>query len=399
MITQKHFWRTSAFLSFLFLAGCSSPEESSTNQEKDPTIQEWNWKDYPQSLELPLQEIKGTLQAQERYIFVMPNSGTISWEPVIHQNKIIPKGTLLGIFDKINYELKKKEIPLLEELFALQKEQLRTIKIPQKKIALLKELQALSKEKNLARRIEENPEMIKTITDLFPNLEATSKEGKLIINDLEKALQKEFTYLNQLEESADWKEIELKEIDLQLKRMELEELSKASLLEMPFTGNFSKNINFTENENEQVAAKGEVLGIAQNDEKIVIKISMTDSPWLGIPAEELRVKLEARGLRTSITANFVKSQIAIVNKKEELEYLFAVDPKDKEKSLPFLNSQLKGTLVHSLEQDAYIVPKIKLFIHFPAFRELGWEAALDKTFPRAKVLSEGVSDIAIIPAN
>ena len=393
MISRKPFWKSSLAITCLFLLQCSPSKETETSTS-DPT-REWSWDNYPQASELVLQEISGNLRAEERFIFMMPVSGTVTWEEAALSESTLEVGTLLGTINAEEMALKEREIPLIEELFQLQKEQIRDIKIPQKKIALLKELQQLSKEKNLAQRIQENPAMIQTVQELFPNLEVFTAEGQLIIDGLEKALQKEFSYLAEVESSTDWKEIELKEIDLRLKKMELAALQKESLLTMPFTGTFSTNQEISLTDDPAIYAQGTILGVAENKENLIVSVNMTNSPWLGVPAQSLFLKMKVLGQRSPLVAEFWKEELLVINKQEQLQYLFLVPASQHEMALNLLGNRLEGKLHQHLPETAYIIPKLDFYFYFPAFRTLPWDDAFNQHFATSKILAEGVSDVAV----
>ena len=384
----------------IFGSACSPEAASAKSKEarKGATANgpAWNWESYPALKRMRVAQLPCQLQPRSTITVVSPISGLLRvYAPS-------PQADLPANFLWAEFEpemLAQDELMLAESLRKLEDlERVQwEIEYPRKKMLLEQQLKDAENELKRVRMLSENPELARRMLGTGNTNSLMRPETLTIAEENYRLLERSMMYLASTNYAAlgfdltgqrtEWKR---RELDFQRRRQQ-------SRFEMPFDGKLTVSIPISEGVTNYPVNQGQELAIARDISAVRARVAIDNAAWTGLTPESMRVVVTTGG--RALEARFIYQKIEKVQNREESAYYFEFPPEKVTEAARLIGANNQCDLWVDLPESARIVPKLAVILHQPeAFQNRSWSAALASTFPGARLLLEGQTDLAVVVA-
>ncbi len=249
----------------------------------------------------------------------------------------------------------------------------------------LKKVQLLSRDDDLARK------MLNVGTNrmlLRPETLAKTEENLRL-------LKQSLTYLESTNFAALGFDLAGQRTELKRRELDFQRRRQQSRFEMPFDGKLTLSIPISEGVTNYPVNLGQELAVARDISSVRVRVAMENVAWTGLTPEKLRAVVRSGG--ESFEARFAFQKIERIQNREESAYYFEFPPQKAAGAARLIGANVTAELWMDLPEPARIVPKLAVVLHQPdAFQNRNWSAAIATTFPGARLLIEGQTDLAIL---
>jgi hypothetical protein len=164
---------------------------------------------------------------------------------------------------------------------------------------------------------------------------------------------------------------------------------------MPFDGKLTISIPISQGVTNYPVNLGQELAVARDVSAVRARVVMENAAWSGIPTDRLRLVVTTGG--RALEAFFIYQKIEKVQNREESAYYFEFPHEKSSEAARLIGANNQCDLWADLSEPARIVPKLAVILHQPdAFQSRNWSSGVSSTFPGARLLLEGQTDLAIV---
>lgn len=385
------------------LVGCS-PESAKAKADgrnskngATATASSWNWEAYPPMPRMRVAQLPCQLQPRSTITVVSPISGLLRIYAPSPQSDL-KAGFLWGEFEP--EILKQDEVVLMESFKKLEDlERVQwEIEYPKRKMEMEQRLRDAEKELKRVEMLWNNPELARKVLGAGSHTNAMRPETLDIARQTYQLAKQQYEFLQSTNFAALGFDLTGQRTEWKRRELEFQRRRQQSRFEMPFDGKLTVGVPISEGVTNYPVNQGQELAVARDVSSIRARVVMDNAAWTGLPPEKMRVVVTTGG--RALEAKFIFQKIEKVQNREESAFYFEF-PKDKAaEAARLVGANNQCDLWVELPEPARIVPKLAVILHQPdAFQNRNWSGGLASTFPGARLLLEGQTDLAItIPA-
>ncbi|MGZ8938309.1 MAG: hypothetical protein ACXW32_03770 [Limisphaerales bacterium] len=394
--------------SVLFVALCvaaglgiaCSPKAAKAKDEKGARTAsgpEWNWEIYPPLTRMRVAQLPCQLQPKSTITVVSPISGLLRiYAPA-------PQSPLAANFLWAEFEpeiLAQDKLVLEESLKKLEDlEQVQwEIEYPRKKRALELQLKEAERELKRVQMLMDDPVLAQRVLRTGSGTNSLRPETLEIAKETFELLQRQMSYLESTNFAALGFDLSSQRTDWKRRELDFQRRRQQSRFEMPFNGTLTVSVPISEGVTNYPVNQGQELAIARDTSSVRARVVMDNAAWTGVSPERMKVMVTTGG--RSLEANFIYQKIEKVQNREESAYYFEFPKNKSAEAARLIGANNQCDLWVDLAEPARIVPKLAVILQQPdAFQNRNWETALAATFPGARLLLEGQTDLALVIPN
>lgn len=378
--------------------GCSPEAASAKNGKgaKGNTGPEWTWEKYPALTRMRVAQLPCQLLPKSTITVVSPISGLLRIYASSPQTNL-PANFLWAEFEPeilAQDELVLKEsLKKLEDLEQVQWE----IEYPRQKRALEQQLKQAEIEYKRVEMLHNDPLLAQKVLKTGGNTNAMRPETLAIAKETFELLQRQMRFLEETNIAAIGFDLSSQRTDWKRRELEFQRRRQQSRFEMPFNGKLTVSVPISEGVTNYPVNQGQELAIARDTSSVRARVVMDNAAWTGISPERLKLVVTTGG--RSLDAHFIYQKIEKVQNREESAYYFEFPSEKSQEAARLIGANNQCDLWADLTEPARIVPKLAVILHQPdAFQNRNWGTALAATFPGARLLLEGQTDLAVVIA-
>jgi hypothetical protein len=354
----------------------------------------WNWEIYPPLTRMRVAQLPCQLQPRSTITVMSPISGLLRiYAPSPQTN--LPANFLWAEFEPeilAQDELVLKEsLKKLDDLEQVQWE----IEYPRKKRALEQQLKDAELQFKRVEMLHNDPALAQKVLRTGSTTNTLRPETLEIARETYELLQRQMKYLEETNFAALGFDLSSQRTDWKRRELDFLRRRQQSRFEMPFNGKLTVTVPISEGVTNYPVNQGQELAVARDTSSVRARVVMENAAWTGIPPERLKVVVTTGG--RSLEAHFIYQKIEKLQNREESAYYFEF-PRDKSaEAARLIGANNQCDLWADLTEPARIVPKLAVILHQPdAFQNRNWATALTSTFPGARLLLEGQTDLALV---
>jgi hypothetical protein len=334
------------------------------------------------------------LQPKSTITVVSPISGLLRiYTPSPQAN--LETGFLWGEFEP--EILKQDEVVLAESLKKLEDlEQVQwEIEYPKKKRQLEQQLQEAEREFKRVELLANNPVLAQKVLGAGGSTNVLRPETLDIARETYELVQRQLKYLEATNFAALGFDLSSQRTEWKRRELEFQRRRQQSRFEMPFDGKLTVSIPISEGVTNYPVNQGQELAVARDVSAVRARVVLDNAAWTGLPPEKMRIVVTTGG--RALEGHFIFQKIEKLQNREESAYYFEF-PKDKAaEAARLIGANNQCDLWVELPEPARMVPKLAVILHQPeAFQNRNWASGLAATFPGARLLLEGQTDLAVV---
>jgi hypothetical protein len=378
-------------------SGCSPktaraklPDSLSTHQATNAGPA-WNWERYPEMRRMRVAVLPCQLQPKSTISIVSPITGMLR----VYANS--PQTNLPANFLWAEFEpemLAQQEQTLNEQLKRLEdQEKLQwEIEYPRMKMQLVDKIETADRELKMLRMLSTNESLkvfnVGTNRTMRPEALARAETNMVL-------LRQTLTFLESTNLAALGFDPTGQRTEWKRRQLDFEQARRQSRFEMPFDGKLTFGIPISEGVTNCRVNLGQEIAVARDISLIRVRVAMDNVAWTGISPEKLDAVVRSGG--QTLSAKFAFQKIERIQNREESAYYFEFPADKAATAARLIGANVACELWTDLPEPARIVPKLAMVLHRPdAFQNRDWGAAVGSTFPGARVLIEGQTDLAVV---
>ena len=351
----------------------------------------WKWESYPEMRRMRVAVLPCQLQPKSTISIVSPITGMLRVY-VNSPQENLPVNHLWAEFEPEMFA--QEEQTLGEQLHRLEdQEKIQwEIEFPRKKMELLTQIENSERELKMLRLLSTNQNLTTfTVgTNRMMRPEALDKAEQNM-----HLLRQSLTYLQSTNYAALGFDPTGQRTEWRRRQLEFEQRRRQSRFEMPFDGKLTFSIPISEGVTNCRVNLGQEIAVARDVSLVRVRVAMENVAWTGISPEKLDAVVRSGG--HSLRAKFAFQKIEKLQNREESAYYFEFPPDKAATAARFIGGNVTCELWTDLPEPARIVPKLAMVLHRPdAFQNRDWGSAVGSTFPGARMLIEGQTDLAVI---
>ena len=382
------------------MATACSPEAAKAKRGSEKEVvasgPAWNWETYPPRQRMRIAQLPCQLQPKSTITVVSPISGLLRIYAPGPQSEL-KANFLWGEFEpEILAQDEMMLVESLKKLEDLEKVQWE-IEYPRKKRELEMKLTEAEREFKRVEMLANNPDLARRVLGTGSNTNALRPETLDIARETFELLRRQMTYLNATNYAALGFDLTAQRTEWKRRELDFQRRRQQSRFEMPFDGKLTIGIPISQGVTNYPVNLGQELAVARDISAVRARVVMENAAWSGIPPERLRVVVTTGG--RALEAHFIYQKIEKVQNREELAYYFEFPKEKATEAARLIGANNQCDLWADLSEAARIVPKLAVILHQPdAFQSRNWNSAVSTTFPGARLLLEGQTDLAIVVA-
>lgn len=377
------------------LVSCGSKESESTGVAKPEAAEiTWEWKEYRQSNELTLQSLPVEVQPKQSLEIKSEAAGILTLE-IDKKQKHVTKDEKFARMDVDTLSEQGERLQIQEEKRVLEDMRAEKLELPEKRKAAKEELKEARRKVRLMEMILKNPAMKKMSAELGLEIGAVNKSALNEAKDTLSLAEQKVAWAEEFDDKLRNGDLRLKEMDSSKNKRSYEDAKERSVYKAPFVGELRLEVDFVEGQSEYTVAARETIATLNDYSEIRGQLKVGNASWVSISPQRLYLSLNDKA---DTVMPFLEDEIIKDRRtqKEERHYLFSVPLENNESLKRLVGTQMKGKLVYKLPKACFIVPKYNLSLYALGKSEsIEWEQMVTDLWPGAKVLAEGLSEIAI----
>lgn len=387
------------------LVGCS-PEsanakgdarKSGKNGSAAGPAKAWNWESYPPMKRMRVAQLPCQLQPKSTITVVSPISGLLRIYAPSPQSDL-KAGFLWGEFEP--EILKQDEVVLLESYKKLEDQERVQweIEYPRKKMEMEQRLVEAEKELKRVEMLAANPELARKVLGAGSHTNAMRPETLQIARETYRLAKQQYEFLQSTNFAALGFDLTGQRTEWKRRELEFQRRRQQSRFEMPFDGKLTVSVPISEGVTNYPVNQGQELAVARDISSVRARVVMDNAAWTGLNPDKLRVVVTTGG--RALEARFIFQKIEKVQNREESAFYFEFPKEKSAEAARLVGANNQCDLWVDLPEPARVVPKLAVILHQPdAFQNRNWQTGLSSTFPGARLVLEGQTDLAItIPA-
>jgi hypothetical protein len=357
----------------------------------------WNWEQYPIMSRMRVAVLPCQLQPKSTITVVSPISGLLRVY-VNAPQKDLAANTLWAEFEPESFAQEEQAMAeALKRIEDQERVQL-DLEYPRKKMDLEQQIEDAEKEVQKLQLLSTNDALAKRLYGVGPvgtnkNLMRPEMLEKLEANL--HLLKQRLVFLKSTNHAALGFDLAGQRTDWKRRELEFKRRRQQSRFEMPFDGKLTLNIPISAGVTNYPVNLGQELAVARDISSVRVRVAMENSAWTGLSPEKLRAMVTSAG--EMLEARFAFQKIERIQNREESAYYFEFPPERAAAAARFIGAAVQAQLWTDLPEPARVVPKLAVVLHKPdAFQNKDWSSAVATTFPGARLLVEGQTDLAIV---
>jgi hypothetical protein len=307
----------------------------------------------------------------------------------------LPSGFLWAEFEPEIFAAEEKSLAetlrKIEDQEKLQWE----IEYPRKKIQLQQQIEEAENQVKLMRMLSTNPALAEAVFSTGQKGPNPLKPDALEKSELQlHLLQQSLRYYESTNFAAVGVDLAGQRTDWERRNLDFQRRRQQARFLMPFSGKLTVSVPLTEGVVNYPVNAGQELGIARDISSVRVRVALDNVAWSSLPLDHLRVFVRAGG--QSLEARFSYQKIERVQNREESACYFEFPPERAQEAARLIGANVSCELWMDLPEPVRIVPKLAVILHQPeAFQTRNWSTALASTFPGARLVVEGQTDLAV----
>jgi len=390
-------WICVTTLVFLSSTGCSfqptKAKAQATGQELS-AIPAWNWDAYPPVDKMRIATLPCQLQPKSTIAVLSPLMGMLRVYVSSPQTNL-SAGVLWAEFEPEIFAAEARTLKEARRNLEDQEKLQWEIEYPRKKLKLEQEIEEAQRQTKLLQLLSTNVELaakILTVGSDQPNMMRPDALDKSTLQL--HLLQRNLNYLETTNFAAVGFDLESQRTELIRRELDFERRRAQSRFEMPFAGKLTITLPLTEGVVNYPVKSGEELGVARDVSSVRVRVAIDNVAWTGLPVDRLKVYVRSGDL--SLLASFSYQKIEHIQNRDESAYYFEFPKEKTVAAARLIGANVSCEVWIDLPEQARVVPKLAVILHQPdAFQTRNWSAALATTFPGARLVVEGQTDLAI----
>ncbi|HVK58892.1 MAG TPA: hypothetical protein VM735_08945 [Candidatus Kapabacteria bacterium] len=389
------------FAALGFLAGCS-PESATAKADRrkevkgasHATVGNWNWESYPPTKRMRVAQLPCQLQPKSTITVQSPIAGLLRIYAPSPQADL-PSGFLWGEFEP--EILKQDEIVLQDSLKKLEDlEQVQwEIEYPRKMMEMEQRLKDAEKELRRVEMLANNPELARKVLGAGSYTNAIRPETLTLARESFRLVKQQFQFLQSTNFAALGFDLTGQRTEWKRRELEFQRRRQQSRFEMPFNGRLTVSVPISEGVTNYPVNQGQELAVARDISAVRARVVIDNVAWTGLQPDKMRVVVTTGG--RALEARFIFQKIEKMQNREESAYYFEFQKEKSAEAARLIGANNQCDLWVDLPESAHIVPKLAVILHQPdAFQSRHWGVGLSSTFPGARLVLEGQSDLAIV---
>lgn len=380
--------------STLVFTACDSKKESEVTEKAEVEIN-WDWKNYQKSSELVLQTLPVDIQPKRSLEIKSKATGIITFE-IEEKKRQVEKDFLFAKMDVDSLAEQAERQLINEERQRIETLRAETLEHPEKKKNAREELKEAERKVRLMELIIKNPAMEEMSTELFSgDIGAVNEKTLMEAQESLDLAKKKLAYAEEHDEKL-WKDsLRIKEMDNNNSRRKLDEAKDGANFTAPFKGELRLEVDFVDGETEYNVQTRETIATLNDYSEIHGHLKVNNAGWVNLSPKRLSLQLKDRN-RTLMPFQDDRTVKDERTKREERIYVFSVPLEDNNSLKRLVGTQMRGELIYKLPQSCFIVPKYDLSLYALGKTDsVDWTETVEELWPGAKVLAEGLSELAI----
>jgi hypothetical protein len=352
----------------------------------------WKWESYPEMRRMRVATLPCQLQPKSAITVISPTAGML--RVYVHSPQAeLPADYLWAEFEPEIFaqeeQTLREQLKRLEDLEQLQWQ----IEYPRKKMELEDRVEA-------AERDLKTLQLLATKTNLSTfsvgtNLNTIRPQAIAKAEENFRLLEQSLAYVESTNYAALGFDPTGQRTDFKRRQLEFEQRRRQSRFEMPFRGKLTFSLPISEGVTNCRVNLGQEIAVARDVSLVRVRVAMENIAWTGISPEKLQAVVRSAG--QLFMAQFAYQKIEKVQNREEAAYYFEFPPDKAAATARLIGANVTCELWTDLPEPARIVPKLAMVLHRPdAFQNRDWGAAIGSTFPGARLLIEGQTDLAVV---
>jgi hypothetical protein len=333
------------------------------------------------------------LQPKSTITVVSPISGLLRIYAPSPQSEL-EAGFLWGEFEP--EILKQDELVLMEsykKLEDLERVQWE-IEYPRKKMEMEQRLKEAEKELKRVELLANDPELARRVLGAGSHTNAIRPETLAIARETYRLAQQQYAFLQSTNFAALGFDLTGQRTEWKRRELEFQRRRQQSRFEMPFDGKLTISIPISQGVTNYPVNQGQELAVARDISSVRARVVIDNAAWTGLSPEQMRIVVTTGG--RSLEAKFIFQKIEKVQNREESAFYFEFPSDKSDEAARLIGANNQCDLWVDLSEPAHIVPKLAVILHKPdAFQTRNWQSGLSATFPGARLLLEGQTDLAI----
>jgi len=321
---------------------------------------------------------------------------------LVHVNVDRPQTNLPAEFVWGTFEPKllKAEQTALEEAKRRldEKEHLSlTLELPKQMLKVAKDMEESQKQVALLEMLTTNRALAPALVGLFPLKDRSASEESLKAARKELQLLKEtYRYLQETNLAVLGVDLQVARTELQRRELDFERQQNQSTLKMPFASQLNISFQLAERVFDYPVNSGQELAVLRDLSAIFLRAILSDPSWSTLPTDKLKAVINLPN-GTRLEAPFAFKRLEKVQMREDIAYYFQFPTNRTDAAARMMGTDVSCELILILPEPARVIPKLTLVMNLPAsaFQNRRWDEGVKQLDPRAKVLVEGQSDLAI----
>ena len=384
------------------LAGCSwedvkakAPQRSAVQGGADAAkTPNWSWENYPPVTRMRVATLPCQLLPKSTITMMSPLVGALRVYVTAPQTNL-SAGHLWAEFEPEIFAAEQTALKDAEKKLQDQEKLQWEVEYPRKKMQLEQQIEEAQRQVNYVKLLTTNTNMAKAAFGF-------GGQSNLLRPDaLDKAetnlrlMKQSMTYLESTNFAAVGIDLAGARTEWERRNLEFKKQRAQSRFEMPFGGRLTVSLPLTEGVVNYPVNAGQELGVARDLSSVRVRVVVENAAWSGLAPEKLRAMITSGG--EMLEAKFAYQKIERVQNREEPAYYFEFPAEKAATAARLIGANVACDLMIDLPEPVRVVPKFALVLHEPgAYQNRSWAVALANSFPGARLVVEGQTDLGLV---
>lgn len=354
----------------------------------------WNWEAYPPMKRMRVATLPCQLQPKSTITVISPIAGLLRVYVNAPQSHLAAN-TLWGEFEPEIFaqeeENIKEQLKRIEDQEKIHWE----VEYPREKAKLAEQVEQAEREVNYVRLLSTNQALASKTLSIGTNGTLLRPDALLRAEENLKLLKRNLSFVEATNFAALRFDAVAQRNDWKRRELEFQTRRRQSRFEMPFDGKLTLGIPVSEGVTNYPVNVGQELAVARDISTVRVRVAMDNVAWTGLAPDKMEATVRSGG--QLFVAKFAFQKIERIQNREESAYYFEFPAEKAAAVSRLIGANVSCDLWMDLPEAARIVPKLAMVLHRPdAFENKDWGSAVASTFPGARLLVEGQTDLAVV---
>ncbi|MGJ8672131.1 hypothetical protein [Rubritalea sp.] len=377
------------------LSSCSKEtvDDESKLIEKEAFV--WSWRDFEKSNEISLQSLSVDIQPKRSLEVKSEAAGILTLEIEGNVNTV-SKDMRFARMDVDSLAEQRERLTIQEEKRLLEDMRAEKLDLPEQKRLAKEELLEARRKVRLLELILENPAMEEMSAELFGgDIGAVSDASLKEARDALSLAESKVAWADEYDEKLRKGQLRLQEMDFAESERTYLQAKDRSVYTAPFQGELRLEVEYVEGQTEYTVTARETIATLNDYSEIHGLLKVENAAWINLSPQRLYLQLRDRD-RTMMPFSDDRNVKDERTRREERFYVFSVPLSEGGSLRRLTGTQMKGDLIYKLPEHCYIIPKYDLSLYALGKSDsVDWSEMVAELWPGAKVIAEGLSDVAI----